>query len=71
MDPLQFYFDGEMEIVRSDDSQTWCAAQRLKNGRVVIGDGTSCDEARSLCLSEALRVVGSGSLDLPKPRHAA
>ena len=57
MDTLQFYFDGEMDVVRSGNSCTYCASQRLTDGRVVLGDGASHTDAISMCISEALKVL--------------
>ena len=70
MDTLQFYFDGEMDVVRSGDSRTYCASQRLKNGRLVLGDGASHTEATSMCISEALKVLGPSMADDPRIQRA-
>lgn len=50
-------FDGDMDVVRSFDNSSYCAAQCLKDGRVVLGDGRSPDEAMTLCKYESIRVL--------------
>ena len=71
MNTLQFYFDGEMDVVRSGNSSTYCASQRLTDGRMVLGDGNSHSDAISMCISEALEVIGRPVADDPSMQRVA